>query len=298
MSYAPPQQPPQQSSGSIFDIKLRLFGIGLRITPSFWIWNAIWAVIIYYYIGAGLQRVAPIYIYILIWLGVMLVSTLVHEMGHAITARMFGQTTDIVLSREGGGTVGDYPELSTWKRILVIFMGPFAGFAFVALIVVFDPFTSNWNSLMDLFEWHGMKLQWCIIDKIDPLLRINQPVAYVLSLWLLLGINIFLNIFQLFPIIPTDGGMIFKEVCCYVSPTQGLKMAFAVSVLVGLAFTMVFLLIVLAKYRFIPEMIPWPFIFPELSLISFGMMTYRCFGAYRELAMKERHSLYREYYDD
>jgi Zn-dependent protease len=297
MSYAPPQSSQQQASGSPFDIKLRLFRIGLLITPSFWIWNAIWGAIIYFYIG-GLQRVAPVYIYILIWVGVMLVSTLVHELGHAITARIFGQGTDILLSREGGGTVGEYPELSTWKRIVVIFMGPFAGFSFVALIVFFDPFTSNWNDLMDLWELHALKLNWCLVDKIDPLLRINRPTLYVLSLWLLLGINLFLNIFQLFPIIPTDGGMIFKEICCYISPNQGLKTAFAVSVLVGGAFTVMFLLIVLAKYRLIREMIPWPFIFPELSLISFAMLTYRCFGAYRELAMKDRHSMYREYYED
>jgi Zn-dependent protease len=114
----------------------------------------------------------------------------------------------------------------------------------------------------------------------------------------LLAINIFLNIFQLFPIIPTDGGMIFKEICCYISPNQGLKTAFAVSVLVGGAFTVMFLLIVLAKYRLMREMIPWPFIFPEISLFGFAMLTYRSFGAYRELAMKERHSMYREYYED
>lgn len=295
MSFAP-QQPPQ-SSGSFFDIRMRLFGISLRITPSFWIWNAIWAVIIYFYIP-GLQRVAPIYLYILIWVAVILIATLVHEMGHAVTARLFGQSTDILLSREGGGTVGEYPDLSVWKRLLVIFMGPCAGFAFVALIVLFDPFTSNWNDLMDFWQLHDLKLQWCLVDKIDPLLRVNRPTIYVLSLWLLLGISIFLNIFQLFPIIPTDGGMMFKEVCCYISPTQGLKMAFGVSVLVGAAFTTVFLLIVLAKYRVIPEMIPWPFIFPELSLVTFGMMTFRCFSAYRVLAIKERHEMYRHFYEN
>lgn len=296
MSYAPPPQPPQPSSGSMFDIRMRLFGIGLRITPGFWFMNALWALIIYFYIP-GLRQVAPIYVYILIWLAVMFVSVLVHEMGHAVSARLFGEPTDMVLSGGGGGTVADYPDLSVWKRIFVIAMGPIAGFAFVALIVFFDPFTSNWNDLMDMFEWHGMKLQWCIIDKIDPLLRINRPTIYVLSLWLLLGVNLFLNIFQLFPIIPTDGGMIFKEICCLISPSQGLKVAFGVSVVVALGFTFLYLIIVLMKYNVLPTWFHYPFIFPELSLITFGMMAFRCFGAYRELAIRERHALYRDYDD-
>ncbi len=65
-----------------------------------------------------------------IWAAVILVSVLIHEYGHAITAVAFGQIAEINLvglggiTRRSGG--GDLPR---WRDFLIVLNGPLAGFA-------------------------------------------------------------------------------------------------------------------------------------------------------------------------
>src|SRR5258705_243218 len=133
-------------------LRWRVVCISFCIHPSFWLMNALWAYILYAPLtgardgGQLLSR--DLLILMLIWILCTLAAVMVHELGHVIMGRIFGQPGDITISGLGGQAVGGYGELSPWKRILVIFAGPCAGFLFVALLVAVDG--RPWNECM---EW-------------------------------------------------------------------------------------------------------------------------------------------------
>ncbi len=296
---AAPAPAPQ---GGIFDIRWRLLGMQFRIQPSFWIVNAIMAWLIYGYITGFLQVRAALVNYVLVWIFCTFVSVLIHEMGHVITGRIFGQPGIVILAGFGGQTTGDYGKLSVWQRILFYSAGPAAGFGLVVFLVFFDPYTTGWNLLVEEFNRPSWKLEWCIIDKIDPLLRMGASPTYRMTLAILLIFTLFSNILNLLPIIPLDGGMILKEFLCLIFPSTGLMIAFLWSMIAAVAATSFYLIVVLMKYRYLPRYFDYPLLFPELSLFAFAIMAYRCYGAYRELAatavatMKKSH--YMEHFDN
>lgn len=280
-------------------LRWRLLGINFCIQPSFWIMNALWAYILASPISGNRQlNGQELITFILIWVLCTLVSVMVHELGHVVTGRIFGQPGNITITGLGGQAVGEYGELRPWQRILVIAAGPGAGFAFVALLVCVDG--TYWNLAIDWFnqpEWLKVRLFW--IDRLDPLLRIDRPAAYETSLQLLFFINLFVNIMNLLPIIPMDGGMIFKEVCCLIAPQAGLKFAFVWSFLLASGVTLYMLLVVLHVRQIWTAPIPlwYPFLFPEFTLIVFGMMAFQCLQAYRQLSAMERHAQFAQHDD-
>src|SRR5262245_8574125 len=212
-------------------LRWRLFGISFCIEPSFWLMNALWAYILY----APIMNMPrnqllskELLIMMLIWVLCMLVAVMAHELGHVITGRIFGQPGSITLTGMGGQAVGGYDELSPWKRILVILAGPCAGFLLVAVLVAVDG--RLWNNVCirwminnapgGLF-WENFKVEWNLILKILPDAHDRdwgKYPLYDLSITILFMISLFMNIMNLLPIIPMDGGMIFKEICVLVSP--------------------------------------------------------------------------------
>ena len=104
--------------------------------------NALWAFILYGPLTHDQERgqllSRGLIILMVIWILCSLVAVMVHELGHVILGRIFGQPGDITVTGLGGQAVGGYGELSAWKRILVIFAGPGAGFLFVAAVTAVD----------------------------------------------------------------------------------------------------------------------------------------------------------------
>lgn len=287
---------------SPFDLRWGILGVRFCIQPSFWIMNALWAYLMYAY--PHVQRnpndlpspfTGEFLEIALIWILCMLVSILVHELGHVIAGRIFGQAGNITVGGMGGLAAGEYGDLKVWQRILVIAAGPCAGFLFVALIVLFDADTSKWNMIIG-GQWPSLRLNWYGVDWIDPLLRMGLSRRYDNVVFLLVIVNLFLNILNLLPIIPMDGGMIFKEICCVIAPKAGLKFAFIWSFALAIAVTLYFLVVVLVERRVIakPFELYYPFAFPEFSLVIFAMLAYQSFQAYRQIVAMERHAMYRE----
>ena len=83
-------------------IRWRLFGIQFCIEPSFWFMNALWAM----FVGGALTghqlHDRLLIVFILVWILCMFVSVMVHELGHVILARIFGEPGSITLSGMGG----------------------------------------------------------------------------------------------------------------------------------------------------------------------------------------------------
>lgn len=141
-----------------------------------------------------------------IWVAVVLVSVVVHELGHALIGKAFGLQPRIELYGMGGLTFfeGDRAGISTAKSIAISLAGAFAGFAF-ALVVY-------------------------LVDRGG--LHLSHPLARHVVRQLLL-VNVAWGIFNLVPMLPLDGGNILRSVLLAVSKTRGDKIARVLSI--GLA---------------------------------------------------------------
>ena len=102
-------------------IAFRLGSVPVVIQPSFWIGVLI--------LGLGSPE------YLGLWVPVVLIAVLVHELGHALAFRIFGAGAGIQLVAFGGVTHGDRA-LSRWRSLVVSLAGPFAGFVLGALLFV------------------------------------------------------------------------------------------------------------------------------------------------------------------
>ncbi len=283
-------------------ISWRLFRIDFCIQPSFWFMNALWAWLMAGPLAGKTAVDRELLIFIVAWILCTLVSVMVHELGHVVTGRIFGQPGNITITGLGGQAVGSYDALATWQRILVIMAGPIAGFGLVGIVVAVDAMA--WNGFMGyLIDTTGSTFWEQLKPKREHFLILQTPwghlhndgnVPYVLTITLLTFINLFVNIMNLLPIIPMDGGMIFKEICCFIAPRAGLKFAFGCSFLVACLATVFFLIVVLERHGFMPKMIEkyYPFGLPEFSLCVFGMMAFQCLQTYRQLSAMERHALF------
>lgn len=195
-----------------FDIQFSLLGIPVRIHVSFWIL----AILIGW---SGTDGHLP-----LIFLNAVaiLVSVLVHEMGHALMYRYYGWGSNIVLHYMGGFATG--AQFSYWKNIAVSAAGPGAGILLAILtgLTIFY-FETNFDALPELLM---------------PVLRF------------LLAVNIIWSIFNLLPLFPFDGGQITRNFLMWAMPRNGLKYSLIVSMVtaalmlyVGIQFGAIFLIL-------------------------------------------------------
>src|SRR5438094_903299 len=102
---------------SDFDLRFLLFGVPVRVHPTFWLFSAI----------LGWQFVDLGWEYLLLWIGCSFVSILLHEMGHVFMAMVFGRPSHVVLYGMGGLAIGDFQVRGRWRRIGIFLGGAMAG---------------------------------------------------------------------------------------------------------------------------------------------------------------------------
>ncbi len=264
------------------DLNWRLFGIRFRVHPSFWGVGLLFGYLSSMHLPGNRLLVA-----MLVWVACMFVSVLVHELGHVLTARIFGERANILLYSFGGYAMGQYDRLSRPQRILVTFMGPGAGFLFLALVVLWD--NNSWNAVVDDFlNLTVLKTPWSFTDDISsPVLISNW---YTDVRWNLVVMNLFWSVLNLLPIIPMDGGLIMRDVSTGVSPRGGVWFAFGLSFLIA-GLIAIYSLIVMQR----PELRRYYFGLPIFNLVMFGMMALQNFAALRAHEAEQRRW---QYYDD
>jgi stage IV sporulation protein FB len=159
----------------------RLFGIPVTIRPSFLVIAAL--------IGFTSRR--PL-VYLVAWVAIVFVSILIHELGHAITARSYGAEVEIELNGIGGLTSWSVPgkELGPGQRALVAAAGSGVGVLFGGAVWLFERFTGPY------FEVAGFV--------VSNLITVN--VLWGLLNWL--------------PIRPLDGGHLFTALLQKVIPSR------------------------------------------------------------------------------
>ena len=207
------------------DLQFDLFGIRIRVSAWFWLAAGLlgWSVCQSFSLGDQrtlLQMLA-------IWIGVVFVSLLVHEMGHALAYRRFGQSAEIVLYHFGGlaiPTTWGRRHLKPAQRLLVAAAGPLAQFSFAALVVVMlkvagyaAPFPiPAISSALGLYVGRDF----------------SSPLAYALFDFVLY-VNVFWPLLNLIPVPPLDGGQIVREGLLAAGVSDAHRIAGILGVVVG-----------------------------------------------------------------
>jgi stage IV sporulation protein FB len=175
---------------------LRIPGkIPLAIHPFFWV--------LAFFIGwINTQNVPGT----LIWVAIILISIVVHEFGHALTAVSFGQTAKIDLMGFGGVTQRKGgSKLNLWKEFLIVLNGPLAGFALAGVAWVLYNFLRQSNP--------------------------GSPLTYAAEIGLY--VNVVWTILNLMPVQPLDGGKLFSIILESIFGVRGIKIALFISLLLA-----------------------------------------------------------------
>lgn len=202
-----------------YDLRFSIAGIPVSVHPSFWLIAVLFG-------ASGDLRLLPI------WVAVIFVSILIHELGHALAFRRYGQRSRILLYFAGGLTI---PEPVYWgsgyanvgmtanQQIFISFAGPGSGFLFAALVI-------------------GLVLVTGGSVNMERLLGIPLPLSAALPFGglivtalasMLLWVNIFWGLINLMPVHPLDGGSIARNVLVQVDPIDGIRKSTWLSVIAG-----------------------------------------------------------------
>jgi stage IV sporulation protein FB len=211
------EPPPTQG-----DIHFRVWGTPVRIHPFFWITTLI--------LGLGGGGPTPPG-EVLGWVVAVFVSILIHEMGHAVAQRHYGGHPRITLYGMGGLAACDDCERSSRAQILISLAGPFAGFAFAALIMLAIRAVGHQSgvSLADVPELKAEGLIPLSLLGISFYWEAFAKYAVNYMIWQLLWINVLWGAVNLLPIYPLDGGQVSREVCIMGQPRRGMILSLQIS---------------------------------------------------------------------
>jgi stage IV sporulation protein FB len=188
------------------DIHFRLFGFPVRIHPFFWLTTLL--------LGMGFsERADPLIT--LIWVLVVFVSILVHELGHAIVQQFFGGHPWITLYGFGGLSSCNDCDRRPRSQILISLAGPVAGFFLAAFVI---------SILIALQRFRGFDLDWIPVNW-KPFDSLTQQVVVSFLLY----VNIAWGLVNLLPIYPLDGGQIARQLFSIWNPRTGTMQSLHVS---------------------------------------------------------------------
>jgi Zn-dependent protease len=160
-----------------------------------------------FFLGGGLAITSrQDLLMVLLWIIILFVSILVHELGHALTSRkMTGVTPSIKLWGMGGLA---YPntQLTQKQSFWVTWAGPLAGLGFFGLIVLTCCAIYGFAIGTDL----TMILLFPSRETYTVLAKMNDPVLYMLKD--LLWVNFWWSLMNLLPVFPLDGGQIYASI--------------------------------------------------------------------------------------
>lgn len=203
-----------------YDLRFSVAGIPVRVHPLFWL-------------IALLLGSSGALIEIPIWIFVVFVSILIHELGHAFALRRYGVRSHIVLHAMGGLTI---PESTPWgtgyasvspspkQEIVISLSGPFSGFLFAALI------------MLGVRLAGGMLLTSKLLGFLPlPLTAIMPFGGTVVSIFvtMLLWVNVFWGLINLLPVFPLDGGQVARNILIQYDPWDGVRKSLWLSVAIG-----------------------------------------------------------------
>ena len=210
----------QPTPTSRYDLRFSIAGIPIRVHPLFWL--------IALLLGASGDLLQ-----IVIWIFVVFVSIVVHELGHAFAFRWYGMRSQILLHFSGGLTI---PETTPWgsgyasvaigpvQQILISLAGPGAGFVLAGLIIAIVHLLGGTVGNNYLFGLLPLPTSATL-----PLGGFTMSIFLTMMLW----VNVFWGLINLLPIFPLDGGQVARNVLLLYDPIGGVRKSLWLSVIAG-----------------------------------------------------------------
>lgn len=166
--------------------------IPLRIAPSFWMIVAMIA-----YLNS------PSLFGMIIWSGIIVFSIVTHELGHAVTALIFGQKSEIHLVTLGGLTVRKGAPISHGREFLVVLMGPMAG------------------------------MLLCVLSFYATQITTENHSIWLYAFEVMFEVNLFWTLLNLCPVLPLDGGQLLRIFLESLFGMKGFKIASWISLILA-----------------------------------------------------------------
>src|SRR5436190_2239924 len=160
----------------------RFAGIDLHVHATFFL-LILWVVILHWIQGRTVQAVVSGVAFIL----VLFACIVLHELGHALTARRYGYPTkDIVLLPIGGVSRFERMPEKPWQEFWVAVAGPAVNLFIAAALYIYLFISSGWKPVSGLSMTTGPFLERILMA------------------------NIALMLFNLIPAFPMDGGRVLR----------------------------------------------------------------------------------------
>jgi Zn-dependent protease len=239
------EPPPTQA-----DLHFRVFGFPVRVHPYFWVVSLLMGM-------GGFRSGKADPTVVLIWVVVVFISILIHELGHAFLQRSFGGHPWITLYSFGGLASCRECDRSPRAQIIISLAGPVAGFILAGFIVA----VLHGLGRVQGFERSLMPVRWIPFG----------PDRFAVNVFVfdMLYVNILWGLVNLLPIYPLDGGQIARELFTLANPRQGIIQSLQLSI--GVA-------ALVAAYGLTKQ--DW------FLCLMFGFLAY---GNYQALAMYRNH---------
>lgn len=224
-----------EPQSSQYDWRFQVLGFPVRVSWLFWAVSAALG----YSSALSIQTTyarnnipVNLGVVLAIWVGVTLISILVHEIGHGLAFRYFGIRCEIVLYQMGGlaipgagmlwGRNGRRTQLSQVDQIIISAAGPAIQLllaAFVGIVAILC------GIYVSEFNWLAQYLRLDVSAPLNPVLYASIRFMVTSSIWWAL--------INLIPIYPLDGGQIAQHVIGIFRRNSGLMEAHALSAVVG-----------------------------------------------------------------
>ena len=163
----------------------------ISIHPSFWVATALFG---YFFSGS--------FFYAALFVFVACVSVLVHELGHASMALLYGLKPRVQLYALGGVTEVPMTKMSLLQEFGFVMMGPLFGALFAGIFGAISIYSSSPNIVVTLF--YELNVLWTVIN--------------------------------LLPVHPLDGGRLMSIFFQWVAGESGLRFSYFLSMLFALLF--------------------------------------------------------------
>jgi stage IV sporulation protein FB len=212
-----------------YDVRFRLLGVPVRVHPFFWVISAV----------MGFQAFQNDIPAVLLWIGCVFVSILVHEFGHALTSKAFYCSPSVVLWGMGGLCYSQAEQQTPRQRLAVLFAGPGAGFVLFGLVLVLYWILVGISPYEQVqlvgFEFGLAQDPGSGIDKFRNAFAGHGELRQFLFKfhWFMARINIFWGLVNLLPVWPLDGGQVCQILLTLYDRSRGQRWGHVVSLLVA-----------------------------------------------------------------